>query len=244
MAFNPEQHLTDIKGRKYLDVKWRIVWFRESHPKGRIETELFTVGDMIVARATIVDSHGEILASGSSTVRDAKQNEATWAGRVVEKAETAAIGRALAHAGFGTQFTGEDDGDNLADSPVDRKQSKSNEKPANQVKDEQRKAVEGGENGEIFSDEISEIVVKKSSNGKMYRLISGNCLWNRDAFRELGYLDEIIDKLNVEGRVKLPDPVRIAYTEKKKADGTNDRTPTRMQRVKSQLVVTVNNKKE
>jgi hypothetical protein len=35
------------------------------------------------------------------------------------KAETAAIGRALAHAGYGTQFTGEDEGDFLADSPVE-----------------------------------------------------------------------------------------------------------------------------
>lgn len=135
MAFNPEKHLTDIKGKKYLDVKWRIVWFREENPKGRLETEIFTVGDMIVARGIVMDADGVILASGSATVREAKQTEATWSGRIIEKAETAALGRALAHAGFGTQFTGEDDetDGNLADSPV---------KKSSPAKEQQRKSAD------------------------------------------------------------------------------------------------------
>ena len=46
------------------------------------------------------------------------------AGRPFEGAETAAIGRALAVAGYGTQFTGEEEGEHLADAPVASRKAK------------------------------------------------------------------------------------------------------------------------
>lgn len=113
MTFNPQAHLIKISGKDYLPVSARIVWFREQHPSGSIQTEI--IADAAV-RATILNQDGIVLASGMATIRSGEGQK--WAGRDLEKAETAAIGRAMAHAGFGTQFTGEDEGDFLADSPT------------------------------------------------------------------------------------------------------------------------------
>lgn len=118
--FNPTDHMTKLKGKDYLEVKWRVLWFRTKHPKGNIDTDVQVLSDSVaIVKAVIYDDDGTRLASGMATVRSADNARMSWAGRDVEKAETAAIGRALAHAGFGTQFTGEDEGDFLADSSVE-----------------------------------------------------------------------------------------------------------------------------
>lgn len=128
MAFNPKEHMTNLKGKDYLEVKWRLVWFRDVHPNGQIGTEIVNF-DPPVIRATICNEGGVIIATGHGTAT--VKSGAVWSGREVEKAETAAIGRALAHAGFGTQFDGEDE-DELADSPVERRNgSNSAQKPSN-----------------------------------------------------------------------------------------------------------------
>lgn len=115
--FNAEKYIIPLKGKDYLPVAARVAWFREEHPQGCIATDLHSVGNTLFARAEIhVDD--VLIATGMASVRSG-QNQ-VWNGREIEKAETAAIGRALAAAGYGTLQAGEDldEGDYLADSPV------------------------------------------------------------------------------------------------------------------------------
>lgn len=99
--FNPKKHLIKMSGKEYLETKWRIAWFREDHPKGRIHTEIYST-EPIIVRAVVYTEAGEILASAHGGATDKGNN--VWSGHNIEKAETAAIGRALGHAGYGTQF--------------------------------------------------------------------------------------------------------------------------------------------
>lgn len=114
--FDPKSKVSNLRGKEYLEVKWRLVWFRDERKDGAILTEVIST-DPLMVKATIMDG-SKILATGYGTAQ--VKAAAVWNGREVEKAETAAIGRALAHAGYGTQFTDEDEGDHLADAPVEK----------------------------------------------------------------------------------------------------------------------------
>jgi len=115
--FNPNEHLISLKGKDYLQVMWRLVWFRQDKPMWCIDTTPVTINEeSAIFTAKIFDENGALKASGygSETKRDF--------GDFIEKAETKAIGRALAMMGYGTQFAPElDEGERIVDSPVNRK---------------------------------------------------------------------------------------------------------------------------
>lgn len=144
VAFKPAAHLLHLKSRDgskkdYLPVQWRLVWFREQCPQGTIDTEeleydldrecsvevyewdaekrrsvkvVKTAKGYARYRAVVTDGRGG-RATGTKS-----ENAATFPD-FGEKAETGAVGRALAGLGFGTQFAPElDEGDRLADAPV------------------------------------------------------------------------------------------------------------------------------
>jgi len=125
-SFNPKEHLMQLQGKDYLPVAWRIVWFREANPTGSIATELIAADTTIIIRA-VVSTEAGILSTGYGTAPAA--GKGSWTGRAIEKAETAAIGRALAHAGYGTQFTDDDEGDSLANSPITPKNGSNTQTP-------------------------------------------------------------------------------------------------------------------
>jgi hypothetical protein len=111
-----ELPLLNLKGKEYLEVKYRLVWFREDHPDWSIETELISVTEVSAyARATIRDEHGRIIATSH------KFENVKGFPDFIEKSETGAIGRALALIGYGTQFCADelDEGKRIVDAPAD-----------------------------------------------------------------------------------------------------------------------------
>jgi hypothetical protein len=97
-AFDASKYLTDLNGRDYLEVKWRLLWLRTEHPDAVIETELVKHGGGLAlfrARVAVLGG-GTATGWGSETADDF--------GEYIEKAETKALGRALAALGYGTQF--------------------------------------------------------------------------------------------------------------------------------------------
>ncbi len=144
-GFNPSDHLMKIKSRQglsdYLPVQWRLVWFRQECPHGTIETEELEydtekecsleafVWNSEKKRSEKVVKTAKGYARYRAVVTDGKGGRATGTKAECranfedygEKAETGAIGRALAGVGFGTQFAPElDEEHRIVDSPVER----------------------------------------------------------------------------------------------------------------------------
>ena len=102
--FNPRDHFINLKGKQYLPVAARIAWFREDHPDWTIMT--YAVPDLsgtdyTTFAAEILDGTGKLIAKAHKT-----EHEKHFAD-YREKAETGAIGRALALCGYGTLFAQE-----------------------------------------------------------------------------------------------------------------------------------------
>ena len=116
-TFDPSKYLTKVGGSDYLEVKWRLVWLRQVHPDAVIETELVShVGQDAIFRARVtVPGGGSATGFGSEAYDDFRD--------YIEKAETKAIGRALAALGFGTQFCPDFDfgaaANRVVDTPID-----------------------------------------------------------------------------------------------------------------------------
>ncbi|NPV92438.1 MAG: hypothetical protein HPY50_16870 [Firmicutes bacterium] len=135
--FNPAEHLTTISKRRkvkdpntgqerwleektlYLETKWRLMWFRNVFPDGFIDTKEIEVTDEYARiEATVYDRDPD--DGGRRLGKGRRQVWATDTKYYVSTAETMAIGRSLASAGFGSQFCDEFDEDdlNIADSPI------------------------------------------------------------------------------------------------------------------------------
>lgn len=143
--FNPNQHLIELKSKNgpqdYLPCAWRVVWLRSVCPDATVHTELIqldvdretsaevyqwndqtrrsekvkvTRKGWAMFKASVTDGHGATAtAHGSEGAADFND--------FLEKAETKAIGRALALLGYGTQFAPEfDEQHRIVDSPIAR----------------------------------------------------------------------------------------------------------------------------
>jgi hypothetical protein len=162
--FNPREHLMSLKRGKgqnavandYLPVQWRLVWFRNEFPEGSIETEVIMIDlDRLCEKEDFVwndeKKHsdkviktGKGIAVFKATVKTGQGGSASATGSesavdfgdFIEKAETKAIGRALAALGFGTQFAPElNEGERIVDAPVEKPkpQPKPQPKAQNQI---------------------------------------------------------------------------------------------------------------
>ena len=93
--------------QRYLDVKYRKLWFRLVNPTGKIISRIvhFTENMAVVEARIYLDKCDQednyIANSFSQKFRTA---DIQFGDKFLEMAETAAIGRALADAGYGLQF--------------------------------------------------------------------------------------------------------------------------------------------
>ena len=99
----------------YLPVAPRIAWFRKEHPYWSIITETVMLAEKaVVMKAIIKNQEERIIATAQK-----KETEIGFPD-YIEKAETGAIGRALAMCGYGTLQAPEfDEGERLSDSPIE-----------------------------------------------------------------------------------------------------------------------------
>ncbi len=97
-SFDPSRYLRKLGGKEYLEVKWRLLWLRTEHPDAVMQTEMVRLeDDFALFKAHVaIPGGGEATGWGSETRQDFFD--------FIEKAETKALGRALAALGYGTQF--------------------------------------------------------------------------------------------------------------------------------------------
>ena len=116
-GFDASQYAIDIEKdgtmEKYLEVKYRRIWFRLRFPEGIIRKRIISMdGTQATVEARVYadrnDPDESYLACGYAR---RKVEDDPVRGRFLEIAETAAEGRALAGAGFGIQFGSELDTD-------------------------------------------------------------------------------------------------------------------------------------
>src|SRR6267154_3451632 len=147
-TFNPNEHVIQLKSKSgsadYLPVQWRLVWFREQCPHGTIDTEEIEVdldremeeegyawnnetrrSEKVMKRAKGYARYRAIVTDGKGgRATGTKSEKAVSFPDFIEKAETGAIGRALAALGYGTQFAPElNEEHRIVDAPVARTSS-------------------------------------------------------------------------------------------------------------------------
>ncbi len=104
----------------YLDVQYRKMWFRLANPNGKIVKKICNFdGNLAVVEAKVYldkNDSEENFVSNAFAQRFADPSNMEYGSRYLESAETAAVGRALADAGYGLQFCAEPNM-MIADSP-------------------------------------------------------------------------------------------------------------------------------
>lgn len=129
-----ELQIMSLKGKDYMTVQQRLIWFTEENPRYDITTDFVRLTDEdAVAKCTI--SILEDTPQGVRVIRkvtDYKTENASSFPDFVEKAATGACGRCLALLSYGTQFATADldEGDRIVDSPVVPKEKTSSTKTA------------------------------------------------------------------------------------------------------------------
>jgi hypothetical protein len=146
--YDPNDHLMNLKGRDYLNVQNRLLWFIRDQ-RSFISAGLARMPYII--RSELVEMDREAgFAHYKTYVRDVLGNESTMYGSesakdfgdYAEKASTKSLGRALLALGYGTAFAPEmDEGERVVDSPVDRRRRPAPMPQANTIREPATPAV-------------------------------------------------------------------------------------------------------
>lgn len=138
-GFNPADYVrvtTDENGNSdaYLEAKFRILWFRLHHPEGKLDPEIVHLDDRsacVCCRVYADKADPPEQYIGKAYSHRFSSQDTPFGDRFLEVAETIAKGRALADAGYGTQFcfSGDTNTAEIADSPVRLPQEDADERP-------------------------------------------------------------------------------------------------------------------
>lgn len=111
-GFDPRRYMRLLEGdgqnaRYYLDVVYRKLWFRLRYPNGKIVKTLKKLTDQVAiveARVYLDRNDPEDSFIANALAQKYMTGDDQFGNKYVELAETAAVGRALADAGFGLQY--------------------------------------------------------------------------------------------------------------------------------------------
>lgn len=138
-GFDPAAFLRKLQSEAgeeqlYLDVKYRKLWFRLKYPLGKITKRIIKLENdyaIIESRVYLDRNDPEDSYISCAMAQRWRTEDDAYGKKYVESAETAAVGRALADAGFGIQFSepGEERDPNPVDAPVTLPRVDENELP-------------------------------------------------------------------------------------------------------------------
>lgn len=111
-GFDPRKYMRQLAGdgqaaKYYLDVVYRKLWFRLKYPNGKIVKTLKKLTDQVAiveAKVYLDRNDPEESFISNALAQKYMTTDDQFGNKYVELAETAAVGRALADAGFGLQF--------------------------------------------------------------------------------------------------------------------------------------------
>lgn len=126
-GFNPADFVRTTVGEEgendlYLDVKYRLLWFRLHHPNGKIDPELIRVDEKnaIVCCRIYADKADPADQFIGKAYSQRFSTEDRFGDRFLEIAETSCKGPCVGGCGYGTQFcmNGETLASIIADAPI------------------------------------------------------------------------------------------------------------------------------
>lgn len=172
-GFDPAAFLRKLQGEAgeeqlYLDVKYRKLWFRLKYPLGKIAKRIIKLENdyaIIESRIYLDRNDPEDSYISCAMAQRWRTEDDAYGKKYVESAETAAVGRALADAGFGIQFTepGEERDPNPVDAPVTVPKTNENDLPLEEDEPLPEKPVPHQKkvSGEVGSEKSSQKGSKK-----------------------------------------------------------------------------------
>lgn len=186
-----ELPMMSLKGKPYLQVAYRLVWFREEHPEASVKTSIVEYSEeRAVVKAEILYG-GVVISSGHK--HESKQHFADF----LEKAETGAIGRALAVLGYGTQFEPDfDEAERIVDTPLAIAKKQVVDQPMNL--DRIVASIQGGRDmlqgkGLLSLDESQKILINK------YKVTKASDLTLDQGTEYLEYLRKVLADSKKQG---------------------------------------------